>query len=171
MSLYQGVLSVPAPSRSVGSAAVSVPVLIQVPALAPRHSRTSPRIPTVRLRPRNNPELPKPRRRLRREIRLAGSAILCSVSMIWALLSLWSGSPLAGAATSQAKEPTISATEAPKPSGLSPSAMPEPPEVEGPWASISLEPVPRGIDPNLEGPVVQPAGYLLPEPSEEEPQP
>lgn len=172
MSPCPGVLNEPARSRLAGSAIL--PVLIQVPTLAPTHSRRYARVRPARLRPRAVASAPRRRRRIRREVRLAGSVVLFSVPMAWILLGLWVPRPFADAA---ATSPTAVATAEPDAPEAVPAPAPAPapvpePVASGlsrPWVSISLEPVPTGLPERIEGPVVLPAGYLLPDPSAEEP--
>jgi hypothetical protein len=78
MSINSAVSCGPPPSRNPAQSLV--PVLIQVPAL-PRTSRAPSRGATRR------------RRRLRREVRVAASAIVFAVPMTWAFLAVLGGPP------------------------------------------------------------------------------
>jgi hypothetical protein len=108
-------------------------VLIQVPALGVR-----PRRPAA---PRRR------RRRLRREFRVAGSALAFALPMAWAFLTCWGGRPDA---------PSLP---------LGPSRVGAA-EVQ-PVATITLEPALATYPQETEDPIVRPAGYLLPDDSSE----
>jgi hypothetical protein len=81
----------PSPTRDTMTNRIEttvVPVLIQVPALSASARRAALR-PVGRRR----------RRRLRREVRVAGSALLFGVPLAWGLLAFWGGRPDAVAST------------------------------------------------------------------------
>jgi hypothetical protein len=114
MNAQQRALSGPrvARDRDPAGAGVGVPVLIRVPALSASARRTT-RRPAARRR-----------RRLRREVRVAATALLCGLPMTWGLLSLSAGRPeapvVAEARTSAEDEsPTLSISL--EPTGLTPT--------------------------------------------------
>jgi hypothetical protein len=137
------------------------PVLIRVPALA--GSRPHVRVRPARLRPRPVVGVPARRRRLRREVRVAGSALLFCVPMAFGLLTFW-GPPRSSAGAS-APSASIAASPAVAPQAESAARR----EASPPLATISFEPLvepTRPEDPKV--PVVRPAGYLLPDDGPEE---
>ena len=112
-------------------------VLIQVPLV---HSRFSRRVAVGQT---------KKRRRLRKEVRLVGSAVLLTATTTFGVLGL-SG----GIATSRSAAPASS-----------PEGADEPPPV----ISLSLEPIGVGATSvELAAPVVRTAGYVLPDDGTEE---
>lgn len=104
-------------------------VLIQVPALGGRARRPA--------GPRRR------RRRLRREFRVAGSALAFALPMAWAFLTCWGGQP---DAPSLPMGPTrVQAAEV------------------RPVATLTVEPALATYPQDSEAPIVRPAGYLLPD--------
>jgi hypothetical protein len=143
---------VDAPAHS--SSGLRTPLLIQVPAVRPvtRRARRPSASATARVRASSLPYARiQPRRRLRREVRVAGSALLVVVTLALAaiLLGRAPGKPVAR-----------------EDSGRAPIAT----ALRPPTVSISIEPtfqVPVAL-PEPEPPVVLP-GYLLPDDGVEEP--
>jgi hypothetical protein len=164
MSPNYGALSKPAPTRPDRAGDAALPVLIRVPSLA--GSGPHVRLRPARLRPRSEfAGTPTRRRRLRREVRVAGSALLFCVPMAFALVTAWGPRPTSGAATPPVFEPrpvvVASAAEL---------AEPAPVEAARPLATISFEPMPENPRPEVQVvPVVRPAGFLLPDDGPEEP--
>lgn len=125
------------------------PVLIRVPMLSVGPRRAA--------RPSIQPR--RSRRRLRREIRVAASALMFALPMSWALLAF----AKIGPETAPASPTTNPAA--------SPVATPEAPAADpGPRATITLDPsaVAYPSAPALDVPAVVPAGYLVPDDGSEE---
>lgn len=163
-----GIQCGPAPARDAGQPIA--PVLIQVPAL-PRARGASRRPSRQYVGPSRTAGVRR-RRRLRREVRVAGSAILFGVPMAWAMLTLWSPGTSADAAP-QGAEPARVAVAARDPEirqGPRTDCVVSGEVVDDgpPWATISLEPTRTSQPGELTSPVVEPAGYLLPAESGEE---
>jgi hypothetical protein len=124
--------------------AADVPVLIQVPELPRRHGRRRPAQVG-----------PPPRRRLRREVRAAGLALLVVAGPV--LGAAWGVSQSRPWRWERAGAERVAAERA------------DAPEPALPWASVSLSLTPEATAPERVGPVVCPAGYLLPDDDAEEP--
>lgn len=131
MNREPGALCGPASARN--PIPTSTGVLIQVPALGRRARRPAGRR----------------RRRLRREFRVAGSALAFTLPITWAFLTFGGGRPDARA--------------------MPPVAVRVDTSEARPVASITLEPALATYPPEAEAPIVRPAGYLLPADGSEEP--
>lgn len=110
-------------------------VLIQVPVV---RGRTGRRVSVSRTRPR---------RRLRKEVRLVGSILLAAVTTTFGVIGLTQGlqpsSPSRGAGSSDGID-------------------------DAPVISLSLEPIGGSSSMEVAAPVVRPAGYVLPDDGTEE---
>lgn len=123
-----------------------VPVLIQVPAI-PSSTRS-----TQRVSFRNFRRPATRRRRLRREVRMAGYTLLMASPLLLASLLLWGGRPTVSMASARTPEAEARDCDA---KDLAAASRP-------PTISLSIEP--SGLTPivEVESPVVLP-GYLLPD--------
>lgn len=159
-----GIQCGPAPARDAGQSVA--PLLIQVPAL-PR-ARGAARRPSRQFASPSRSAGVRRRRRLRREVRVAGSAILFGVPMAWAMLTLWNPGTVADAAPQSARSAPVAVAAWSPDSGAEGSEPGAHARDERPWATLSLEPTRTGQPAELDTPIVEPAGYLLPAESGEE---
>jgi len=145
------------------------PVLIQVPHVRPNPTRGlhSVRHAETTLRPRGAPQ---PRRRLRREVRVAGYTLLALFPLVLAL-SHWndprsiphSATRLLSLPSHRSQREAVDGG-ADRGAWISASAVTFPPA----QVLLSIEPVGTAVDCDAETPVVFP-GYLLPDDHHEEP--
>jgi hypothetical protein len=145
------------------------PVLIQVPHVRPNPTRGlhSVRHAETTLRPRGSP---RPRRRLRREVRLAGYTLLAWFPLVVAWSHWNDARSIPHPATRLLSLPSYRSQreaddgEAERGAWISASALTSPPAP----VLLSIEPVGTAVDCDAETPVVFP-GYLLPDDHHEEP--
>jgi hypothetical protein len=151
MNQEHGLQTRPESQRSPAAARAVMPVLIRVPTLP--ESLEGSRWRSVRRRPRSRVQ--KPRRRLRREVRLTGYGLLLSATLTWAAPALRGITPSLFSHPDRA--PRIPSSQgAPGVAGLRPTI------------SISIEPAALAPYADAQSPVVFP-GYLLPDDGCEEP--
>jgi len=156
MNREQGLQSWPKPkSRPAFSASTVLPVLIQVPAIPAtlhrqRWGKSAGGVRNDTRRPGS-----RPRRRLRREVRLTGYALLCIVALIWLPRMLLLRSESAAVETHSGR-------------GAAHRGRDRAAYATAPAISISIEPTTLAPYADVEPPVVFP-GYLLPDDGCEEP--
>ena len=151
MNREHGLQLWPSPRTPRVTSRPAVPVLIQVPAV-PSLERASRRA-TARLQRRPAAR----RRRLRREVRMAGYTLMMTAPLILASLLLWGGRPAVSMAATRPVGDCVSDD------GRADLAAARPPAI-----SISIESATLSPCSEAEPPVVLP-GYLLPDDHCEEP--
>jgi hypothetical protein len=151
MNRDQGLQTWPPPRPSHAATHAVLPILIQIPELPESLQNQGPR--TVRARPRS--AVSRPRRRLRREVRMAGYGILLMGTLAWISPALRGALPVFVAQTGRAPGSGEVLGTA-RVSGARPTI------------SISIEPAALAPYAEAESPVVFP-GYLLPDDGGEEP--
>ncbi len=152
MSHDQGLQTWPASTYQRTTGRPVVPILIQVPAVPALMGRAGRTSPGVRVRTGASLHPQRRRRRLRREVRVAGYAMMLMAPMMYAPLAMWgersSNEPRAVGPGSDCPELTTA--------------------LHPPVISISIEPVAGSSCSEAEPPVVFP-GYLLPDNESEGP--
>jgi hypothetical protein len=151
MNCERGLQTWPTPRPLRAATQAALPILIEIPLL--HESLQSQVRKTVRARPRST--VGRPRRRLRREVRIAGYGVLLMGTLAWVSPALRGVLPMLGSTSdgAVASRGVLGAAQV----------------VESrPTVSISIEPAALAPYAEAESPVVFP-GYLLPDDSGEEP--
>ena len=140
-------------SPPIDAMRTDAPILIRVPALESAN-RTS-----VHSQFRSRATIaPRRGRRLRREVRVAASALIFALPMSWALMAFARIGPDSSSSSSSASISPPAALVAGLPK------TPEPSD-DGPGVTITLDPsaVASPYAPASDAPTVMPAGYLVPD--------
>jgi hypothetical protein len=152
MSHDQGLQTWPASTYQRTTGRPVVPILIQVPAVPALMGRAGRTSMGVRVRTGTSVRQQRRRRRLRREVRVAGYAMMLMAPMMYAPLAMW------GERSSNEPRAVEPGSDCPE---LTTALHP-------PVISISIEPVAGSSCSEAEPPVVFP-GYLLPDNESEGP--
>jgi hypothetical protein len=128
---------------------MTVPVLIRIPDLSSQR-------PTKAVHSRFHARVQPRKRRLKREVRWVGTAMLCGMPLLWGASLIFGGDSPRAASSARSTDAVANPTAAA-------FHLADPPVV-----SISLEPAGTPHTEESDAPVVRPAGYILPEDGSEE---